>query len=787
MSTGNAIRDTRISRRRFLQGATMTGTALALGADLLPSSQAVAGSPGPATEGILVLVELAGGNDGLNTVVPVTAARYHDLRRDAGLALASDGLRDVGGGFGLHPSLAYLHTRFTSRNLAIVHGFGHPGNTRSHFETTEVMATCSPAGSVPPTGWIGRALDTMGNAALRGVSIDSSGNLLFTGSRSSATGVPSRANGLFGSDRSNEWDTTAYQQLASISKASRGIGPWGPRIANAVGSALDQAQTLNPVYSAAAPSEDPAVVRFFTAARVINLDVGVRVVHLQLAGFDTHSQQLKNHAWVLSQLDNGLRTFFETLDARFRERVVVATYSEFGRRPRANASGGTDHGGAAVQFVTGDLVIGGHYGEPPSLDRLDQNGDLVVTVDARSLFATLAGSWLGGDDEAIFDGAYPKLDLFRMVPSSIGTPSTSGSLLGYQAVTPFRLVDTRLGEGAPMGKRGATPLVVQVAGHCTVPTAQVGAVMCNITVTNPDTAGFLTAWPAGATRPDASNVNFATGETAPNIAIVKVGDNGSICLAVDGGPADVVLDVLGWTPSDDAFVPIIAHRVVDTRRDLGGSRLGPGEVRTFGLAGDGPVPLGVDAVAINLTAADADGETFLTAWPAGIERPNTSVLNMVDRQPVANLVIQPVSSEGEVELYNAFGSTEVIVDVSGWFPRGSGFRPAKPQRILDTRVGLGAEGAVGHNATIELALPPELAGAARSVVLNVTAAEPSVGGYLTVWPTGVVRPTTSNVNFTTGQVTANLVVCGIGTGCSISIFNAYGTTHVIGDLIGWFD
>jgi len=225
--------------------------------------------------------------------------------------------------------------------------------------------------------------------------------------------------------------------------------------------------------------------------------------------------------------------------------------------------------------------------------------------------------------------------------------------------------------------------------------------------------------------------------------------------------------------------------------------IGPNGVLDVTVVGRGGVPAsGVDAVAINVTATGSTGESFLTVYPAATTRPTASNLNFKAGRTNPNMVIAKVGAGGSVSVFNFSGSTDVIIDVLGWFPSGGAFTAVTPARLLESRSGLvtvdgqfNGTGAVGPGATQQLpvlgrgGVPGSGVGA---VAVNITSTGATAESYLTVWPTGVSRPTASNLNYTAGQTTPNMAIVPVGAGGQISLFNFAGTTDVIVDVLGWF-
>ena len=361
-------------------------------------------------------------------------------------------------------------------------------------------------------------------------------------------------------------------------------------------------------------------------------------------------------------------------------------------------------------------------------------------------------------------------------------PVAAAAAPGYTAVTPDRLMDTRENLGGPM-LVGGVARSLQVSGRGGVPTSGAIAVVLNVTVTQPAAAGFVTVWPTGVGRPLASNLNMVAGATVPNLVTVGLGAGGQVDL-FSSADAHLVVDVVGWYAS--GLVPVTPGRLMDTREGLGGVVLGPGDTRELQVAGREGVPAtGALAVALNVTVVEPTGAGFLTVWPSGAQ-PTASNLNFVAGRTVANAVLVGVGADGRIRLFNSSGTTHVVVDVAGWFD--SGFSSAVPDRLMDTRDGLGGP-VLGAGETRELLVVGRNgvpASGVAAVALNVTATQPTSSPFITVWPAGVNRPTASNLNVVAGQTVPNAVVVGVGADGKISLFNSAGSTHLVVDVTGWY-
>jgi|GEM_PF-1676790 len=366
--------------------------------------------------------------------------------------------------------------------------------------------------------------------------------------------------------------------------------------------------------------------------------------------------------------------------------------------------------------------------------------------------------------------------------------------VAYNSLTPVRLLDTR-SAGGPLGPGRSRNLTV--TGLAPRAPAGATAVVINVTVTGTTAASFLTAYPNGNARPLASNLNWTSGRTVANLVEVPVGTGGAVTFYNQAGSTNVVADLEGYfsAPSGTAGqqVGLTPARITDTRPGSGlanaGMTLGAGSTLDVQVTGAGAVPtIGVLAAILNVTATRTTAPGFLTVWPTGVARPTASNLNWKAGQTVPNRVIVPVGSGGKVTIYNSSGSTDVIVDVSGYFTTGTAsgalFIPQAPRRIADTR----GHATLGPGGTFTLAVGGSFGvpTTATAVILNVTVTNTTRPGFLTVYPSTSSRPATSDLNWAAELTVPNLVVATLGTTGSISFYNASGSTDVIVDLVGYF-
>lgn len=392
-------------------------------------------------------------------------------------------------------------------------------------------------------------------------------------------------------------------------------------------------------------------------------------------------------------------------------------------------------------------------------------------------------------------------------PPSAPPPTSPGSsAAGFQPLVPARLLDTRPGattvdgrdSGAGTRTAGSTTELV-VAGRGSVP-ADAAAVVLNVTAVDTRAAGYLTVFPCGSARPNASSVNFDAGQVVPNAVVTKLGPSGSVCLFAQSS-TDVIVDVNGWFGAGQTYSPLEPARLLETRPGLQtidgqfqgiGARTG-GTTLELVATGRGGVPADAAAVVLNVTAVGAQADGFLTLHPCGSALPNASNLNFVSGQTVSNAVIARVGAGGKVCVYSP-SALDLVVDVTGYFSSASSFSSIVPSRLLETRTGLatvdGRYNGVG-------ALPPGTVTAltvagrgvvpatASAAVLNVTAVGARAAGYITVFPCGTTMPTASNLNHMSGQTVPNAVVAKIGQNGQVCIFNQSATDLVV-DVNGWF-
>ncbi|MGD9794375.1 MAG: serine protease [Acidimicrobiia bacterium] len=431
-------------------------------------------------------------------------------------------------------------------------------------------------------------------------------------------------------------------------------------------------------------------------------------------------------------------------------------------------------------------------------------GLIVPVIGARTSPASPGAGTISTDTAPVTDAVVQ-----AAVAPAITTPFPSTGR--FHPVTPVRVLDSRDGTGGVLGAVGPSgTITLRMAGTPTVPVGA-SAVVVNLTATGTSEAGFLTAYPAGGTAPNASSVNFARGATSANLALVKLGSDGGMSIFNSAGTTHVVVDVMGWYDSwfdpavvgGGSLIGLEPSRVLDTRNGNGGTDVrarGAGEITTVAIRGRGGLPNdpAVTSVVMNVTAVAPTDDGFLTVFPSDAAVPGTSNVNFVRGQTIPNLVMVKLGADGAVKVFNYAGSTHVLFDVVGYTTsaatNGAGqMFPVTPTRIFDTRNGTGSTSGparIGPGVTKQF----DATGTAgvpntgvSAVALNVTVVKPTASGYITLYPDGgQLTGDASNLNFVPDDVIPNLVVTKVGPGGGVNIWNPYGSVDVVVDVVGWY-
>ncbi len=393
----------------------------------------------------LVVVQLGGGNDGINTVVPHADPAYYAARKV--LALPREQMLDLNGAVGLHPSMTALKSRFDSGQLAIVQGVGYPNPNRSHFRAMDIWQSGEPAKTVDQ-GWLGRYVDAACCGVDRPLQSASLGAMTMTDTLPLALWtehvlVPSIGsmntfkfqtdNGEAPDERLQHLD--AFRDIYSRTASDSVYDDFVRRVGR---EAVETSETLQKVASTYTPTVTYPTNSFASqlkqVAQIMSGDFGTRIFYVQLGGFDTHAQQLTSQALLLKTLSDGIDAFMRDMEAHgWADEIALMCFSEFGRRVAENGSGGTDHGAAAPMFVVGNKVMGGLHGKYPSLTDL-QSGDLKYNVDFRSVYASLVNDWLDGDARTVLGDIAP-LSVVQSRTATMIPPPAPGMKRTYLSIS----------------------------------------------------------------------------------------------------------------------------------------------------------------------------------------------------------------------------------------------------------------------------------------------------------------------------------------------------------------
>ncbi|WP_027342565.1 choice-of-anchor D domain-containing protein [Hamadaea tsunoensis] len=415
--------------------------------------------------------------------------------------------------------------------------------------------------------------------------------------------------------------------------------------------------------------------------------------------------------------------------------------------------------------------------------------------------------------------AYPKYATLELHDNSL-TPTKSVQLTlyyvtqgfrgTYSPVTPARILDTRSGLGAPKSIVHSGNVVhLQVLGQGGLPFNGVSAVVLNLTVTGPIGSGFLTAYPSDVARPTASSLNYVKGGLRSNSVTVPVGADGAVNIYASTA-THIVADVNGWYAGSAYYQsgqlagqlqPVEPYRLFDSRSDWG-EPLPAGYYAQ--LADDyGTANSHIRAFVVNITAVSPRAAGFLTAWDGNGTNPSTSTVNYTKGGVTPNFAIVPVGpctictgkyyGLPSISIFSP-QTTHVVVDVvglidDGTLPDGLRFTPQTPQRIVDSRSALGLTGPLGGASTATVTAPGSvLPAATQALMLNATGIQPTANTYMSLWPTGLARPTVSTLNLGKGEIAANASLTLLG-GSGINQFDIYnnsGTAHAVVDVVGAF-
>jgi uncharacterized protein (DUF1501 family) len=406
------------SRRDFLQASLASGAVLSWGLRVpgFLSRTAAAAAEAKSKETILVVVQMTGGNDGLNTVVPFKDEEYAKIRPTLKLPPAQ--LKKLTDEIALHPSLDGLAALFQDQALCVVQGVSYPNPSQSHFRSMDIWQAAA-LEEEPKDGWIGKALGKLPSA----------GSFHLAGANESAplalNGAPVRTPSITSledfqlktaaASSADKKDQKAVIQGAAKSDAGKpNLLEFVQRTAASTYTSSERLQEIGKNYQPKVPyPNSPLANKLKLTAQLIDADLGARIFYVSIDNFDTHANQSQTHADLLQQLSAAMTAFYKDMAGRGHgERLLMMTFSEFGRRAKENGSKGTDHGSAAPMLLVGGKVKSGIVGKHPSLTDLDM-GNLKHHTDFRQVYATILDDWLGVSSKEVLGKEFGKLEVFK--------------------------------------------------------------------------------------------------------------------------------------------------------------------------------------------------------------------------------------------------------------------------------------------------------------------------------------------------------------------------------------
>ncbi len=365
---------------------------------------------------VLVVVELAGGNDGLNTIVPYTDPLYSGTFRKT-IGVPADSVLDLDGKLGMNPVMSGLKSLWDAGRLAVVEGVSYPNPNLSHFTSRDIWHTADPA-LAQRRGWLGRWADSTltGNGnPLSGCAVSQSLPRTLLADKVVFPSFTSLAAYAYATDGSNASDAAnQINGFVAQNSIEHEIATRNELIEVVARDAASSSATLRQVTSNYAPKaaypNNSLANALKLCAEIIVGNLGTQILYVTYGGFDNHSTQKAAHDNLLKAVSDSIKAFFDDLDGQGKSSgVLLMTWSEFGRRVQENSSLGTDHGTAGVHFVAGNAAIRGIYGPAPNLSSLDSNGNLKWQTDFRSYYGTVLRDWLKTDSAAILGPGYPNL------------------------------------------------------------------------------------------------------------------------------------------------------------------------------------------------------------------------------------------------------------------------------------------------------------------------------------------------------------------------------------------
>ena len=411
------------TRRDFLRSSSLLGFGATVPAFLGRTAHAApTADKAGAKDTVLVVVQLTGGNDGLNTVVPFTNADYYKLRPN--IAIAKDQVKKLTDDVGLHPSMSALAKLYTDDGaVCVVQGVGYPNPSQSHFRSMDVWHAAGTAETLTE-GWLGHALKKQGVPAFHLAGGNEVSPLALAGAPVRVPSITSlddfklKTAGVTGADNAAQKGviTSVANPTNAPTTSTPNLLDFVSRTQTSTYASSEKLASIGKNYTPKVPYPTSALgTKLKLAAQLIDAGIGARLFYVSIDGFDTHAGQggaTGAHANLLTQVSDAISAFYRDLAGRgHKDRLCVMTFSEFGRRAYENGSKGTDHGAGAPMFLVGGNVKAGIVGKHPSLTGLKE-GNLVHGTDFRQVYAAVLEEWLGVDSKPIVGDGFKPVEVF---------------------------------------------------------------------------------------------------------------------------------------------------------------------------------------------------------------------------------------------------------------------------------------------------------------------------------------------------------------------------------------
>lgn len=356
----------------------------------------------------LVVIQLSGGNDGLNTMIPFTNDVYYRSRPK--LAIPKNKIIKVTDDIGFHQSLKPLKELYDKGYLSIINNVGYPNPVRSHFRSSDIWHSASGREEKVNSGWLGRFIDNYGKMPYSGIEIDDSLSLILKGEKINA--IATRNPAVLFKNMNTPYFNTILKNQTDLHLSEHNLGYLYKTMIEAKSSAKYIHENTKTYNSTIDYPDNPFAKQLKTTAKFINSGIKSQVYYASMGGFDTHANQLNRQDRLLDVYAKSINAFITDLEKNdtFKD-ILILTFSEFGRRVQENAGGGTDHGAANNVFILGKhLKTSGFYNEAPNLLDLDVNNDLKYTIDFRQIYATIIEKWLNVNQEVVLKKSFQPLD-----------------------------------------------------------------------------------------------------------------------------------------------------------------------------------------------------------------------------------------------------------------------------------------------------------------------------------------------------------------------------------------